>query len=302
MGSQGEGRAGGTLPAGMPCPRSAHPAPPCQPPCPNNPLRLHAAALRAVPKGQRHPPPPTAPAHLQRRQVGDAQRVVLAAVHHHQLPAARGRPNLHAPALGGAAAQEGGGRGGGAGGVSARMRQRARRGPPAAGGAGGVGARMWQRARRGPPATGGAGSAAPALWRQPAPALASVVGSVTWGSAMPGLSLEASAAGVALLNMPMNPRLTLEVMAGRSAAAGRAGAAARADCWPGMSARLCCWRPLGLWKCGRDQSEWCSSLGILIVAAAPSSLMPPGSCRRGTARRGSSTFQVCACHSLRRVH
>jgi hypothetical protein len=39
----------------------------------------------------------------------------------------------------------------------------------------------------------------------------SVVGSVTWGSAMPGLSLAASAAGAALLNMPMQPWVTLDI-------------------------------------------------------------------------------------------
>ena len=63
------------------------------------------------------------------------------------------------------------------------------------------------------------------LLHLPSPALASVVGSVTCGSATPGLSFEASAAGVALLNMPTKPRLTLDVMAGRQRQAGQAGAA-----------------------------------------------------------------------------
>ena len=57
-------------------------------------------------------------------------------------------------------------------------------------------------------------SASPAVCPSPLyPSLCrtSVVGSVTWGSAMPGLSLVASAAGAALLNMPMQPWVTLDI-------------------------------------------------------------------------------------------
>ena len=147
--------------------------------------------------------PPPHPPHLQGRQVGDAHRVVLASVHHHQLPAPRGRPDLHAPALRHRPGGLHGGRHQGARRASWREWGDQQ-------GEGGGRASRWAGGPVQRPACGERRRAAACLPSSlgrlpplpPPPSFTSVVGRVTCGSAMPGLSFVTSAAGAALENMP----------------------------------------------------------------------------------------------------